>query len=166
MRSARDRSVCDGRRDAQPVPDDEHAVDLGPLDDFIGYVLRRAWLRVSADFQAALREVDLKPTQFTVLLIIGRNAGLSQSEVCSALGIQKTNFVPLLNELVRRGLAERRPAASDRRSHALHLTPEGEALLERAMTLHAALEERLTARVGKRGREKLIELLRRLSRTD
>lgn len=156
----------DGRRDAQPVPDDGDAVDFGPLNEFIGYVLRRAWLRVSADFQAALREVDLRPTQFAVLLIIGRNAGLSQSEVCTALGIQKTNFVPLLNELVQRGLAQRRPAASDRRSHALYLTPEGVALLERAMALHAALEERLKARLGKRGRARLLELLCRLADTD
>jgi DNA-binding MarR family transcriptional regulator len=109
-----------------------------------------------------MKEVDLRPTQFSVLILINENPGLRQSDVCSALGLQKANFVPLLNELERRGLAERRPGVPDRRASALHLTQQGVAVLRRALQLHAGLEDRVAARLGSNGREQLLALLREL----
>jgi DNA-binding MarR family transcriptional regulator len=110
-----------------------------------------------------LKDVDLRPTQFAVLTIIKENPGVRQCEVCGALGIQKANFVPLLNELQRRGLAVRKAGLSDRRSSALHLTSEGEAVLRRARALHDTHETGIADRLGARGRVQLLELLNRLT---
>jgi DNA-binding MarR family transcriptional regulator len=109
-----------------------------------------------------MKDVDLRPTQFAVLTIIKENPGVRQTEVCAALGIQKANFVPLLNELQRRGFAMRRAGFPDRRASALHLTSHGEAVLERARALHAAYEANIAARLGPRGRDQLLDLLNRL----
>lgn len=138
------------------------SIELGPLTRSIGYMLRRAQITAVAGFLEALKEVELRPTQFAVLLIIRENPGIRQTEFCDALGIQKANFVPLLSHLEWRGLAERRTGTSDRRSCALYLTPRGQELLRRACVLHDAHEARLTARIGKRGREVLLSLLRKL----
>jgi len=135
---------------------------LGPLTEYVGYALRRAQLSTVAKFVAALREVDLRPTQFAVLTMIKENPGVRQSEVCAALGIKKANFVPLLNELQRRGYAVRRAGVADRRSSALHLTPAGESVLARARQLHDLYEAGLAARLGPRGRTQLLSLLNRL----
>src|SRR2546421_11132604 len=89
-------------------------VDLGPLPELIGYVLRRAQLVVFQDFFSTFAPFDISPAQFAVLTVIERNPGLTQSQVAAALGIKRTNFVGLLDELERRALAERRQAPRDK----------------------------------------------------
>jgi DNA-binding MarR family transcriptional regulator len=135
---------------------------LGPLPEYVGYALRRAQVSTVTQFVGALKAVDLRPTQFAVLTVIGENPGVRQSEVCAALGIKKANFVPLLNELQRRGFAVRRAGVPDRRTSALHLTVDGEAILGRARALHAVYEAGLAGRLGRRGRGQLLSLLGRL----
>ncbi len=150
-----------GNGDAGGAPG--RTVRFGPLADYIGYALRRAQMSSVSGFLDAMNEVDLRPTQFAVLTLINENPGIRQTEVCAALGLQKANFVPLLNELQRRGLAVRKAGVPDGRSSALYLSPQGEALLQRALELHAAWEKRVVARIGARGRDQLLALLRKLT---
>jgi DNA-binding MarR family transcriptional regulator len=140
-------------------------IELGPITGYIGYALRRAQIAAFTDFIGSLKQLDLRPTIFGVLLIIDQNPGLPQSAVCSALGIQKANFVPLLDELESRKLAVRQDGVADRRSYALHLTAEGKALVRRARELHAEHEARLAKRLGAGGREQLLTLLEQLTGT-
>jgi DNA-binding MarR family transcriptional regulator len=137
-------------------------VSFGPLTGYLGYALRRAQMSAVAEFLHAFEDIDIRPTQLAVLIIIQENAGIRQTEVCEALGIQKANFVPLLNELERRGLALRKPVAGDRRSSALHLTTFGKVTLQRAREIHDAYEERFVARLGRRGRDQLLALLNKV----
>lgn len=138
------------------------AVNIGLLDESVGYLLRRAQLVVFDDFIKTLAPVDLRPAQFSVLVAIERNPGLSQVQVCDALGIQRTNFVPLLDELEKRGLA-RRERGADRRSYALHLTEAGEALMRQARREYAGHERRINETVGAEGYSQIIQLLRKLT---
>ena len=147
---------------AQPVGNGRKAkahVDLGPLPELTGYVLRRAQLAVFQDFFAAFAPFDIRPAQFSVLTVIERNPGLTQSQVAEALGIKRTNFVGMLDELERRGLAERRQTARDKRSYALYLTADGAALMRRLKPVLKAHESRMVALVGEEGRDRLIALL-------
>jgi DNA-binding MarR family transcriptional regulator len=137
----------------------KQTIDLGPLPDLIGYVLRRAQLAVFQDFFAAFAPFDIRPAQFSVLTVIERNPGLTQSQVAEALGIKRTNFVGMLDALEARGLTERRPAARDKRSYALYLTAEGAALMRRLKPVLKAHETRMIAKVGEDGRATLIALL-------
>ncbi len=142
------------------------AVDTRPLDGLIGYALRRAQLAVFDDAIRALAKLDLRPAQYSVLSLIAHTPGLRQSQVAEALGIQRANFVALLNGLERRGLALRSAAPNDRRSHALHLTEEGERVLRRANAVVAIIEGRLDAKLGPGGRAQLLELLKKLTAAD
>ncbi|HZF15121.1 MAG TPA: MarR family winged helix-turn-helix transcriptional regulator [Steroidobacteraceae bacterium] len=139
------------------------SIELGPLTGYIGYALRRAQIVAFTDFIASLRQLDLRPAIFGVLMIIDGNPGQPQSAVCSALGIQKANFGPLVQELEKRKLAVRHEGVADRRSYALHLTPGGRELLRRARALHGEHEARLAKRLGSGGREQLLSLLGRLN---
>jgi DNA-binding MarR family transcriptional regulator len=134
------------------------SIDLGPLPELIGYVLRRAQLAVFQDFFAAFAPFDIRPAQFSVLTIIERNPGLTQSQVAEALGIKRTNFVGMLDELEKRSLAERRQAR-DKRSYALYLTADGAALMRKLKPVLKAHEARMIARVGNEGRNRLVALL-------
>jgi DNA-binding MarR family transcriptional regulator len=139
---------------------------MGKMHGYLGYLLRRAQMLAYADFIAELAELDLSPGQFGVLTVIDTNPGLRQSEVSAALGIQKTNFVAVLNEFERRGLAERRAAAGDRRSYALYLTAQGKALLRRARAAQARHEARIVEPLAAKERVQLLGLLAKLTRVE
>ncbi len=138
------------------------AVDLRPLNGSIGYTVRRAQLALFADFVTSLREVNLRPGQFGVLMVVHANPGLSQSDICAALGFQKANLVPLISQLESRGLIVRKPGLQDRRSYALQLTARGRKLMRRALDLQASQEARLTEQLGESGRATLLTLLGQL----
>jgi DNA-binding MarR family transcriptional regulator len=141
---------------------DEAGVDLGELPDAIGYVLRRVQLAIFDDFIRSLASVDLRPSQFSALVVIDRNPGLKQTQVSEALGIKRANFVALVDELEQRGLARRRQVHGDRRSYALELTEAGQACLRAARALQAKHERRIAARLGPGGREALLKFLQAL----
>ena len=95
----------------------------------------------------------------SVLTVIERNPGLTQTQVAAALGIKRTNFVDLLNELEKRALAERRQVSGDKRSYALYLTPDGASLMRKLRPVLKAHEARMVAKVGEAGRDQLVALL-------
>lgn len=149
------------------MADDEEAptgaVELGPLSKALGYALRRAQVAVFQDFHRAMAALDLRPAQYSVLHVIGLNPGLRPSQAAEALGIQRTNFVPLLDELERHGLVERARDPDDKRAVALRLTGDGEALLRRATRRVRAHEKRMTERLEPGGADHLLRLLDQLA---
>jgi DNA-binding MarR family transcriptional regulator len=138
-------------------------VRSAPLRDLIGYALRRAQGAVYADLHESLAELDLRPVQFSLMLMVSENPGANQSDVCEALGIQKANCVPTMGELERRGYIARRKSAADARSYELHLTAKGKKMLQRAGAVQAVHEQRLIERIGIEGRDQLLNLLGKLS---
>lgn len=154
------RANADPASHRRPEP---AGVDLGELAGLVGYQLRRAQLAVFADFVDALAQLELRPATFSALVVIDTNPGLSQAAIGDALGIQRTNFVHLVAELEQRGLVERTPSATDRRSHVLDLTPDGRRLLKRAREPVEAHEQRIGAVLGATGRRRFLALLEALA---
>jgi DNA-binding MarR family transcriptional regulator len=139
-------------------------IKLGVLNDRLGYFIRRAQVWIFQDVMRAFATIDIRPAQYSVLVVIEANPGLSQSDIAEFLGIERARLVRLLDRLERRGYTERRPSPHDRRSHALHLTREGQRILKRIDALAASHEARLAAKLGPERRRRLIELLRDFSR--
>ena len=102
--------------------DEAASLDLSALTAIVGYPLRRAQLALFEDFNRRFAALELSPAQYSTLAVIGANPGRRQSEIAGALGIQRPNFVAMMDELERRGLAERLRTPADRRSRALALT--------------------------------------------
>lgn len=138
-------------------------VRTAPLQESIGYALRRAQGAVYANLNDALARISLRPLEFTLLMMVAGNPGASQSGVCEALGIQKANCVPTMSELERRGLIIRRKSTNDARSYELHITNKGKRILQRAGELQSSHEQRLIDRIGLEGREQLLRLLGKLT---
>jgi DNA-binding MarR family transcriptional regulator len=80
-----------------------------------------------------LRAYDLSVPQCDVLTTLTEKEGLSQQELAARLYVTKGNISGLVDRLVANGLVERRSFAGDRRSHAIHLTPDGRDLALRAI---------------------------------
>jgi DNA-binding MarR family transcriptional regulator len=153
VRSPAGRKIVNEDRDEKPL-------SLGLLDSHLGYFLRRIQVWVFQDFIRTLSSVDLRPAQYSVLSMIAANRGLSQADVAQVLGIERARLVRLLDRLEKRGLTQRLASPVDRRSHALQLTPAGQALLKRARALAQVHEANLVEKLGVANHARLIEALR------
>lgn len=153
--------MSSGKR-TRKSPASKAPVDLGPLGESIGYLVRRAQLRIFQRFFALFAEVRIRPVQYSILTIIERNPGISQTQLADTLGIKKTNLVALVDELETRGLARRKSAEIDRRARALHLTSKGTVFIGRLHRLDAALDQKISRLMGN-DRKRLCEALRQIA---
>jgi len=115
-------------------------------------VLRRA--------DRPLHELGLDGRQYVTLAVLEADAPSSQAELASMLGLLPGQLVPLLDELERDGLAERRRDEADRRRSVVRLTPRGRRLLRRADELAARVEDELLGHLDSTQRARLHQVLR------
>lgn len=155
------------RRPARPQGHDvpgsagpDQRLDFDELNDHIGYFLRRLQVAVFSNFIRTLAPLDVRPAQYSVLVLIAANPGRSQSAIGQALNIERARLARMLHELERRKWIERRAAPDDRRSHSLFLTEPGTKALQRIRSLAARHEERMVELIGRDRRLRLLDLLR------
>ena len=108
-------------------------------------MLRRAQLAIFNDLTNCLKPFDVRPAQYAVLSVIEANPDINQEQLGDGLGIQRPNLSGLLDELERRNLVRRDRVQHDARSHALRLTADGAARMQK---LHEARQEH-QRRIGK-----------------
>lgn len=123
-------------------------IKVASLDAHLGYYIRRVQVWVFQDFIRSLAPLEIRPAQYSVLMVIGANPGLSQSDLADTLAIERARLVHVLDKLEKRGFTERQASPHDRRSHALHLTPEGQKVLKQAKALAARHEANLIKTLG------------------
>src|SRR6478736_79283 len=162
--SQREGQVARRRGAPRRQTDSRRSLDIGVLNEHLGYFIRRLQVWVFQDFIRTLAPVDIRPAQYSVLVVIAANPGLSQSDLADRLGIEGARVVRVLDKLEKRGLTQRLASPTDRRSHALRLTREGQKLLKRATLLAATHEAKLIEKLGPEQRKSMLELLRRFDR--
>ena len=156
------------RRDSRPVEREQSAgptdqtdkVRLGALDGHLGYFLRRLQVSVFKDFIRTLAPMDVRPAQYSVMLLIEANPGRSQAAIGQALDVERARLARLLHVLEDRRWIERRASAGDGRSHSLFLTREGEKALVRIKALTARHEAWLIEFAGPKRYSALMDLLK------
>jgi len=147
-------------RPDEAEPETGVPLQLGQLERHLGYFLRRLQVWVFQDFIATLKQMDVRPAQYSVLLLIEANPGRSQSAIGRALNIERARLARLLHELEDRNWIARRASGRDARSHALVLTSEGEKALAKIKALAETHEAKLSAYIGPQRRAELMDLLR------
>jgi DNA-binding MarR family transcriptional regulator len=134
----------------------------GVLDRLNGYAIRRAQMVVFDDFAASMEGTGATPALFSALTLITENAGLSQSQLASAMGIGRSAVVPVLDTLEEMGLVLRLEVEGDARRHGLHPTLAGrrkQAAWSRRVLAHDA---KLTLMLTEAEQATLRDLLRRV----
>ena len=159
---AKEKTTVNGSRKKAAVhPQRPGQINLGLLPNLIGYAVRLAQIAVFRDFRRSFAKFKIRPIEYGILTVIELNPGLKQTQVCAALGIKRGNFVPLLNSLERRNLAERRKA-TDQRANALYLTKAGKLLLQRLQKINEAHERKAASGLTNEEGAQLIRLLNRV----
>jgi DNA-binding MarR family transcriptional regulator len=142
------------------APTDEPS--LGALDGFIGFHLRLAQDASFRSFAQRSGRRDLKPGRFAAMMVIRDNPGINQTALGRAVARDKSTISPLLQELERQGLVQRRAAASDGRSFVLTLTPDGEEVVGDLLARARDHDRKLDEIVGDQ-KEEFIRLLKRIA---
>ena len=160
--NAQDRSDHAQNRDGKfgGAANGDRSLEFAELHDHIGYFLRRLQVAVFSNFIKTLAPMDVRPAQYSVLVLISANPGRSQSAIGQALNIERARLARMLHELERRDWIERRAAPGDRRSHSLYLTDTGTKALARIRGLTARHEQHMIELIGPERRAQLLNLLR------
>jgi DNA-binding MarR family transcriptional regulator len=131
------------------------------VTEFAGQLLFRLWRASHVRATDVLDSVGLTPALFALLNVVGARKGAIQQELGSALGIDRSTMVSLIDQLEGEGLATRRPSARDRRAREIAITPKGRRLLERARRMLSQAEDEVLAGLTADERGELVGLLRR-----
>jgi DNA-binding MarR family transcriptional regulator len=132
-----------------------------PVTEFAGQLLFRLWRANHTRTAEMLGSVGLTPALFALLNVIGARERAIQQELGSALGIDRSTMVSLIDQLEGAGLARRRPSATDRRAREIAITLKGRRLLQRARGLISRVEDEVLAGLTAEERRELLALLRR-----
>jgi DNA-binding MarR family transcriptional regulator len=119
---------------------------------------------VFQDFVRTLAPLQIRPAQYSVLVVIESNPGLSQAEIAERLGIERARLARMLDRLEWRGFTRRQAAPNDRRSHALFLTREGQRTLRKVKALAARHEAQLMEWLGAEKHKLLLNALKEYGR--
>ena len=130
----------------------------------VTFLLVQLGFHVARRYGERLAPLGLAQRHAGMLVRLAENDGTSQQAIGELLGVNATRMVFLTDELEKLGLVERRRNPADRRTHALHLTKAGTAMLARVQEVTAAHEAEITAGLSAAERGELMALLRRLAR--
>lgn len=134
-----------------------------PLADDLGFLLSRASGQIVRATNAALARHGLRVRQYSVLTLACEAAvGLSQRELATVLGLDPSQVVLLVDELVAAGLVQRQAPEADRRTRLVVATLEGRRVREAArQDADAAVESPLSL-LGEAERDRLRDMLTRI----
>jgi DNA-binding MarR family transcriptional regulator len=123
---------------------------------------QRAARALARRFDTALRPFGLTNGQFSLMMSLNRPAPPAMAAVADFLAMDRTTLTAALKPLARRGLIRAAADPSDRRSRLLKLTPQGHAVLAKAVPIwertHAAVEDCLLKSEPDRLRRNLLAL--------
>lgn len=109
---------------------------------------RRAARILSASYEQAFGDLDLKAGQFSTLVAISVGERASVSVLAQHLGMDRTTLSRALRPLERRGLVELTRSEDDSRVTLVSLTGPGKRLLRRAITRWEQAQAQAEAQLG------------------
>ena len=133
------------------------------LADGVGFLLTWNGRRVNQRFARALEPLGLGARHFGVLSLIDARPGSTQQELGERSMIDPSSMVVVVDELERRGLAQRRVHPADRRKREIVLTDAGREMLGRAREAAEHSVDETLSPLDAEERETLRVLLRKLA---
>ena len=118
---------------------------------------RRASRVLTQHYDAALRPLGLRATQFTLLQALSLAGEVSQGTLGEILAIDSTTLTRTLAIMGRRGWIASR-SGEDRRERWLSLSDAGRAKFKRALPHWEKVQQELRTRLGNKHWDKLLNL--------
>ncbi len=135
-------------------------VDQYELLNTPGHLIRRSQQRAVDLYFEEVGENSLTPRQFALLLTVGQNPGLIQTDLVNLSGIDRSTVADMVRRLVKRGLLESRRIARDRRCKALWITGPGQQAVLEAYQCSLRVQDRILAPLPPEHRGAFVRYLR------
>lgn len=136
------------------------------LRQVLGYQLAQAAIVTFGVFNPVVRaRLDLRPVEYTILMLVKENPGISPAKLASWLDVARPNISLFVDKLESRGLVKRERNVTDGRSQHLHATDSGVALATNATRELIEGERTACAALTVVEQLMLTELLHKLNRS-
>ena len=126
------------------------------------------WKAYRAVFEAAnasIKHLCLEDSDFRVLEVLLHKGPLPVNTIGPKVELTPGSISVAVDRLEDRGLVTRKPCATDRRVHIVHLTTEGESVIKKAFAHHQREMEHLISDLPIQERATLIALLKKLGKS-
>jgi DNA-binding MarR family transcriptional regulator len=127
-----------------------------------GFLVNEVGRLYSQQFDRSAREArGLSQAQCRLLVVLSSHDGepVSQAELAQRMGLTPMAVATLCDRMAAAGWIERRASATDRRVNELHMQPQAEAALGRALAIGDDLTGRALAALSGPERTQLVALL-------
>lgn len=128
-------------------------------------IARRFHQLCTAKTAEVVGEAGLTPLQYGVLIHLSGQTGkpgIEQNVLGDRLNVDRNTASVLVEQLVKKGVVQRKVNGADRRARLLRLTPKGEKVFARLRPAHARVNESILAPIKPQERKLLMGLLIRV----
>ncbi|HLG46920.1 MAG TPA: MarR family transcriptional regulator [Reyranella sp.] len=108
---------------------------MGPLEQYVPYLLNRAGARIAAAFNADMRQIGASLQVWRVLAALREQDGRRMGDLSKTTSIEVSTLTRLVDNMEKDGLVVRRREAGDARAISLHVTPSGRRLTQRIVPI-------------------------------
>jgi DNA-binding MarR family transcriptional regulator len=104
---------------------------MGPLEQYLPYLLNRAGARIAAAFNVEMRQIGASLQVWRVLAALRERDGRRMGDLSKTTSIEVSTLTRLVDNMEKDGLVVRRREAGDAPEISLHVTPTGRRLTQR-----------------------------------
>jgi DNA-binding MarR family transcriptional regulator len=123
------------------------------------HLLRRCVQYANDLFSREPGASDLTKQQFTVLAAVEQNEGMSQTDLVSITGIDRSTLAEMIKRMIEKGLLDRQRTETDQRANSVHIAVAGKKALRSARSASDRVERTLLAGLPAGERAKFIRML-------
>ncbi|MDX6297760.1 MAG: hypothetical protein QOI51_1617 [Nocardioidaceae bacterium] len=127
------------------------------------FLLTQVGSQFAGSFAGLVSELGLNPPHAGLLRAIAFGPGRSQQEISAQLGLLPSRLVALVDDLEGKGLVKRTRNPTDRRLHALTITPAGAEMMHDIGRIASANGAEMLKPLSRPERRVLRDLLTRLA---
>lgn len=133
------------------------------LDDQVGFLLRLAYQRASANLVDEIGAYDLTPAQFATLARLYERGTVSQNLLGRLVAMEPANIRDVVLRLKKRRLVTTKRDPADGRLILVGLTPKGFSLVQDLAPIEVECTSKTLAALNANEKKLLYDLLRRLA---
>jgi DNA-binding MarR family transcriptional regulator len=144
----------------------EPSIELGALQESLGFFLLRASRKLNHQWAARWQEKDHRPLFYCAFALMGANPGISPAELARFLVLDKSRASDLIDTLEAEQSITRRRHSHDQRRLGIYLTPAGTARLATVLMELKQEEQRLHLLFSAEERRRLMDALDKIAASE
>ena len=123
------------------------------------HLLRRCVQYANDLFSHEPGSSDLTKQQFTVLAAVERNEGMTQTDLVTITGIDRSTLAEMIRRMIDKGLLDRERTETDQRANSVRIAPGGRKALRSARSASERVERNLLSALSSADRAKFVRML-------